>query len=158
MTQQTSDDRGPGVIARPPLIYLGFLAGGLALDVFWPSRIFGAPFGVGLGAVVVVLGAALLAWAAATFRGAGTPVQTSRPTATLVTDGPYRFSRNPIYVALSLVHAGIALLTDSAWALVLLAPALAIVRLGVVAREETYLAHRFGDTYAAYRARVRRWL
>jgi protein-S-isoprenylcysteine O-methyltransferase Ste14 len=65
---------------------------------------------------------------------------------------------NPIYIALALIHVGLALLADSAWALVLLAPALAIVRLGVIAPEEAYLATRFGDAFAAYTARVRRWL
>jgi protein-S-isoprenylcysteine O-methyltransferase Ste14 len=158
MTLKGPDDRIPGVIARPPLIYLGFLSGGLALDVFWPSRIFATPLGIVVGVVVVALGAGLLAWSVATFRRAGTPVQTRRPTAVLVTAGPYRFSRNPIYIALALIHVGLALLADSAWALVLLAPALAIVRLGVIAPEEAYLATRFGDAFAAYTARVRRWL
>jgi protein-S-isoprenylcysteine O-methyltransferase Ste14 len=92
------------------------------------------------------------------FRRAGTPVCTNRPTTALVTVGIYRRTRNPMYVALTLLYAGIALAADSFWALALLAPLLLLMRYGVIAREERYLAREFGARYLEYRAAVRRWL
>ena len=75
-----------------------------------------------------------------------------------VDSGLYRYSRNPIYLGLSTIHLGVAVADNNAWLPILLVPVLAILRLGVVAREETYLARKFGPQYVAYKARVRRWL
>ena len=79
-------------------------------------------------------------------------------TAVLINEGPYRFSRNPIYVGFAITYAGLAIAMDSALALFLLLPCLAVVDQFVIAREERYLAARFGADYDAYRNRVRRWL
>jgi protein-S-isoprenylcysteine O-methyltransferase Ste14 len=85
-------------------------------------------------------------------------VPTWMPTTALVTGGPYRISRNPIYLALTLVYLGLALAWGSLWPVVLLAPLLIVMRYGVIGREERYLEARFGDAYRAYRAAVRRWI
>src|SRR5262249_58668392 len=92
------------------------------------------------------------------FRKARTNVETWKPTTALVTDGIYARSRNPIYVALVLLFAAIAVLANSAWLGLLLLLYVAVLRVGVIAREEGYLQRKFGDAYRAYRARVRRWL
>jgi protein-S-isoprenylcysteine O-methyltransferase Ste14 len=81
-----------------------------------------------------------------------------QPTAALVTEGPFRYSRNPIYVALTLLYLGVALLINALWILLLVVPAVLVLRYGVIAREEAYLAWKFGDTYRQYTAQVRRWL
>lgn len=148
----------PGVIAPPPLIYLGFLVVGLALDYLWPV----APVAEGArypaGFALIAVGLVMFALAVREFFKAGTSVETRKPTSAIVTRGPFRLSRNPIYVALSLVYAGIGFAVDSAWVLALLAPALVVMRYGVVAREERYLERKFGEEYLRYKASVRRWL
>jgi protein-S-isoprenylcysteine O-methyltransferase Ste14 len=148
-----------GVVARPPLLYLGFLLAGIALDrvVPLPAPGAGGPR-YGAGALLVLAGVALMAAGIRRFRAAGTNVQTTQPTTALATDGPYRWSRNPLYVSLTLFYAGIAMAAGSVWALVGLVPLLAIMRWGVIAREEAYLERKFGAAYRAYKARVRRWL
>jgi protein-S-isoprenylcysteine O-methyltransferase Ste14 len=89
---------------------------------------------------------------------AHTPVDPTKPTTALVTEGPFRYSRNPIYVALTLLYLGGAFLVNALWILLLVVPALVVLRYGVIAREEAYLARKFGTAYHQYTAQVRRWL
>jgi protein-S-isoprenylcysteine O-methyltransferase Ste14 len=105
-----------------------------------------------------VLAGCLAGWCFGLFRRAGTNVPTHKPSTAIVTDGPYRFSRNPIYIALTTLSAGIAIWVNSWWMLALLVPTFVIMNIGVVDREERYLAAKFGDEYLSYKARVRRWL
>ncbi len=93
-----------------------------------------------------------------TFRAAGTPVPGHRPTTTIVRTGPYRFSRNPIYLSFSLLQLGLALWIDSLWLIVTLLPAVALMAFVVIPREEQYLEARFPLAYPSYKASVRRWL
>lgn len=151
-----------GVIAPPPLIFIGFLVVGLGLSVVRPLPIVGGALPIGvrvaLGAAFMLAGIALAVAGFLVFRRAGTDVRPDRPSTALVTTGPFGWSRNPLYLSQSLVYIGIALAADSAWALALLVPTLIVIRYGVIAHEEAYLERRFGDTYRRYRARVRRWL
>ncbi len=155
-----SDGDTPGVIAPPPLLFFGALAVGLALDFGLLRTPTGLPRAVrlGAGAVMAVSAAALAAGALGRFCRAGTAVEPWRPSTAMVTDGVYRFTRNPMYLAMALVYLGAALATDSALALALLPPLLVAVQVGVVLREERYLERKFGDDYRRYRASVRRWL
>ncbi len=89
---------------------------------------------------------------------AGTNVNPREPTTALVVSGPFRFSRNPLYVALTLMYAGLAVVANAFWVLVLLVPVLLVLHSGVVRREERYLEAKFGEAYRQYRARVRRYL
>jgi len=89
---------------------------------------------------------------------AHTSVDPVKPTTALVTEGPYRYSRNPIYVALTLLYLGVAFLVNALWILLLVVPVLLVMRYGVIAREEAYLTRKFGDAYRQYTAQVRRWL
>ncbi len=151
-----------GVLISPPVLYLGALGLGFGLDAALPIRF--APSGLddglqyGLGGALIAVAGTLAATAMRQFRRAGTNVPTYRPTTALVTRGVYALSRNPIYVALSLLMAGIAVTTDRVWILIWLVPVLAIMRFGVIAREERYLERKFGAPYRAYKVRVRRWL
>ena len=152
------EDR-PDVIARPPFLYLAALVLGIGLDLLWPATVGLEPSLLySVAGALVAAGGALVALAARRFRAVGTNVPTNRPTTALVTDGPYRVSRNPIYIALSSFYVGLALFADSPWALALLAPLLVVMRYGVIAREEAYLARKFGAAYLGYKASVRRWL
>ena len=92
------------------------------------------------------------------FAAAGTSVPTVRPSTALVTTGIYAWTRNPIYLGLTAIYAGLAIASNAWWAVLLLLPVLVILQVGVVSREERYLERRFGDAYRDYRTRVRRWL
>ncbi|WP_375458157.1 methyltransferase family protein [uncultured Enterovirga sp.] len=149
----------PGVIAPPPLIFLGFLALGILLDV-------ATDLGTRIPLWFRVAAAILLAWASIKlildcmrrFRKAGTRVEPWQPSTALVADGPYGRSRNPIYVAMALGYLAIAFAFNSIFALLLLPGAIAVVHYGVILREERYLEAKFGDPYRRYKAQVRRWL
>jgi len=110
------------------------------------------------GALLVLLAIGLFLFAVRTFQAAGTPVPGNRPTKTIVRTGPYRFSRNPIYLTFSLLQLGIALWVNSLWLVVTLVVAVAVMSLVVIPREERYLEARFPSEYPPYKASVRRWL
>jgi protein-S-isoprenylcysteine O-methyltransferase Ste14 len=112
----------------------------------------------GSGGAVFSVALTLAAWAIATLTQAGSNVPTGTPTTTIVDAGPYRFTRNPIYLGMIVGLIGLAMAFDSLWPLVALVPFAPVIRYGVVAREEAYLERKFGDVYRRYRSRVRRWL
>lgn len=145
-------------IVRPPFVYLFAIVLGLALHFAWPAVLVSNPLNMLLGGTAVLMAVALFFYAVRTFRIAGTPVPGSRPTKTIVRTGPYRWSRNPIYLAFSLFQLGLALWIDSLWLLLTLIPALALISLVVIPREEQYLETHFPADYLAYKASVRRWL
>ena len=144
---------------RPPLVYLGSILLGLLLHLAWPlPPLVRHPVGALIGAGVVLMAVGLFITAVRTFRAAGTPVPGNRPTTTIVRTGPYRFSRNPIYLAFSALQVGIALCVGSLWLLITLVPALALMSFWVIPREERYLEARFSSEYLSYKSSVRRWL
>jgi len=110
------------------------------------------------GFIFVALGLALGILAIRRFRLAGTSVVPGEPSTALVVDGPYRFTRNPIYIGFILLYFGLAIILTSVWVLALLVPVLIVLQRGVVEREEVYLQRQFGDAYRKYQARVPRWL
>jgi len=156
---ETGSD-SPGVIAPPPVIYLGFLALGAILEAVIPMPFPPALSGLSspVAVALLVCGLAVTIVGAHRLRAAGTNIPTSLPTTALVAEGPYRWSRNPLYLAMTLFYAGIAILAESLWTLVLLGPLLMVMTYAVIRREESYLEGKFGDTYRAYKSRVRRWI
>ena len=148
----------PGVVARPPLIYLCSILIGLALQFVWPLKVLPAALEATLGGSLMLVAIVLFTLSVREFLAAGTAIQTQRPTTTILRTGPYRFSRNPIYVSFTLLYIGIGVWVNSAWLLGMLIPTLIVVSYGVIAREERYLAQKFGDKYLRYKASVRRWL
>ena len=162
----------PGVIAPPPLIYIGFLLAGWVVFRFANPAVVGSDvaswlsLGFGLEtqtrrivSLPLIIGGLLLDGAAAGyFRRLGTPHEPWKPTTALGTDGLYRFSRNPIYLGFAITYVGLAIAMDSVLVLLLLIPCLIVVDRFVIQREERYLSAKFGADYDAYRARVRRWL
>jgi protein-S-isoprenylcysteine O-methyltransferase Ste14 len=145
-------------IVRPPLVYLGAIVLGLLLHLVWPVRLVSHAVSVPLGGTVVLVAVALFIYAVRTFGAAGTPVPGNRATTTIVRTGPYRWSRNPIYLAFSLLQLGVAFWVNSLWLLVTLIPAVALMSFVVIPREERYLETRFPSDYLSYKASVRRWL
>ncbi|MBX5461540.1 MAG: isoprenylcysteine carboxylmethyltransferase family protein [Steroidobacteraceae bacterium] len=145
-------------LMRPPFIYLLAIFLGLLLHFAWPLRVAPRAVSTPLGIAAVIVAVALFLYAARTFRIAGTPVPGNRPTTTIVRTGPYRWSRNPIYLSFSLLQLGIALWVNTVWLLVTLVPAVALMSFVVIPREERYLESRFPSEYLPYKASVRRWL
>lgn len=162
----------PGVLAPPPVIYLSFLFAGWALTQLgarpeaaaagldWLSAGFGLEMETRRGlALTLILGGLLLdGMAGGLFRRRGTAVEPWKPSTVLIVEGPYRFSRNPIYVGFAVTYAGLAVAMNSWIALILLAPCLFVIDRFVIQREERYLSLKFGAAYDAYRQQVRRWL
>jgi protein-S-isoprenylcysteine O-methyltransferase Ste14 len=147
------------VIIRPPIAWAVAVLAGLALNSLMPLPFVPAVVPAGwLGAIVFAIALALVAWAIATITWAGSNVPANRPTTTVVDTGPYRFTRNPIYLGMVLGLIGLSIAFDSLWLLLTLVPFALVIRYGVVAHEEAYLERKFGDVYRRYRTRVRRWL
>jgi protein-S-isoprenylcysteine O-methyltransferase Ste14 len=143
---------------RPPLVYLGAIALGIVIHFFWPVHVVPRSLGTTVGVILTAVAVTLFVSAVRTFRAAGTPVPGNEPTTTIVRTGPYRFSRNPIYLAFSLFQLGLALWVNSLGMLITLVPAVAIMSFVVIPREERYLEARFPAQYLPYKASVRRWL
>jgi protein-S-isoprenylcysteine O-methyltransferase Ste14 len=154
-----ADERdNPGIKVPPPLIYLVPLLLGLMLDR--RRRLPFLPRGVarGLGLSLLGGGAVFNAWFLLTIRKTDVPIRTDRPVPRLTTEGPFRYSRNPSYLALAMIYAGIASLRNSLWAILLLPLVLYVMQREVIGREERYLERAFGEEYLSYKARVRRWV
>ena len=149
-----------GIPVPPPLVLLIALGFGLTLDTVaplglpwlarWPAR----------AAAIVIAGVAVAIgrWQVATFRQLRTPIPTWLPTKALATTGPYRFSRNPDYVAQALLYLALSLAFGGWWSLFAFVPTIVAIRYGVISQEERYLEERFGEEYRAYKRRVRRWV
>jgi protein-S-isoprenylcysteine O-methyltransferase Ste14 len=149
------------VAIRPPFLFLGALAIGCLLSLIVPiGPGLGEANGTALatGLAFVLAGFALAAGSARAFHLAGTSVVPGEPSTALVTYGPYKITRNPIYIGFILVYFGLAIVLTSAWVLLLLVPVLVILQRGVVEREEVYLEGQFGAAYRKYKAKVPRWL
>ena len=150
----------PGVIVFPPLLYVGTLLVGVGLNWVWPAPFLmgGATWARWAGGALILASGFVAHWASRTMREAGTNVLPSKPALTLVTNGPFRFTRNPLYVMNALVYLGLTLILNSAWLLGLFVPMLLVIYWGIIRREERYLEAKFGEAYLAYKARVRRWI
>lgn len=145
------------VVAPPPLIYGLPLLAGLLLQHFFSRAVLPASWASMLGPVLMLLGLIGLP-AIIAFRRAGTHPQPWRPVMALVVTGPYRLTRNPMYLGFTFLYLGVSLWVNTLWPLLALPVILLTMQWGVILREEAYLERRFGDEYRAYRARVRRWL
>jgi protein-S-isoprenylcysteine O-methyltransferase Ste14 len=146
----------PGIRLPPPLIYLVPLAAGLVLDRRLHLPFLGRRVARGLGWSLLGGGAVLNAWFLLRIRKADVPIRTDKPVPRLTTEGPFGYSRNPSYLALALIYAGIASLRNSLWAMLLLPPVVMVMQREVIGREERYLERAFGEEYLAYKAQVRR--
>jgi protein-S-isoprenylcysteine O-methyltransferase Ste14 len=157
LQQPTADVANAGLI-RPPFVYLASIGLGLLFHWFWPMPLLPASITVPIGVVAVLVASALFISATRALRRAGTPIPGDRPTTTIVRTGPYRLSRNPIYLAFTLFQIGLAACANSLGLMLTLLPALALMELVVIPREERYLEARFPSEYLPYKRAVRRWL
>src|SRR5215207_1444345 len=156
--RMADDQDNPGGRVPPPLTYLLTLLLGLVLD-----RRFHVPFlpqGAArvLGWPLVGGGMALTTWFIRTMRGADTTLDVNKPVSSLVQDGPFRYSRNPGYLSLAMIYAGIAIVRNALWAFLFLPLLLLVTQRELIEREERYLERTFGEEYLVYKRRVRRWV
>jgi len=153
--QPTKGGPNPGLL-RPPIIFLCAILLGIALNSAW--RLHFLPGNVGLlGPLITVCAVLLFLLSYREFRAAGTSVRGSERTSTIVQTGPYGFSRNPIYLAFILFVLGLSMWLNNLWLLVTLVPAVGVIAMVVIPREERFLERNFNDQYSSYKARVRRW-
>jgi protein-S-isoprenylcysteine O-methyltransferase Ste14 len=150
----------PGVIALPPLIFIGFLVAAAVLEAIVPLPVLTA-YAVArylVGGALAACGFVLIGMGTRRFAAAGTNVPPNLPTTALVVDGIYARTRNPLYLGSTLVYLGLSVAAGSLWAILLMVPLLWVINAGVIVREERYLERKFGDAYRTYKARVRRWV
>ncbi len=157
MISERSKD-SPEVISYPPVVYFSAFGVGALLNWLVPLRSYACESSHIAGGIMGLIGTALGLWGVYAFHRAGTAVRPRRPVTALVTDGPFRYSRNPLYVGMTIIYLGMTLSLGSWWPLATLIPALAMVHWRIVLREEQFLENRFGENYRAYKANVRRWI
>ncbi|WP_237067983.1 methyltransferase family protein [Microbulbifer guangxiensis] len=147
------------VIALPPLIYAAFVLLAVGLQWLYPLSMGSrSTWQWTIGAILLTAGALLALWGKLTLDRAKTCVHPGGSTRTIVTTGPYRLSRNPLYLALTLIYLGVTALLNTAWPLILSPLLLWLMHAGVVRREERYLERKFGEEYRRYLRQVRRYL
>lgn len=151
-------DDTASVLVFPPVLLGGTMVLGLVLDRLWPVPVLPPAASVVVGVTLFALAGALARSAQRALRRVGTNTSPHLPTLALATDGPYRRTRNPLYIAGLAVCVGVACLVNGVAAFLVVVPAAIVLHRGVVLREERYLEARFGEAYRAYRGRVRRWL
>jgi protein-S-isoprenylcysteine O-methyltransferase Ste14 len=149
---------GPGVRIPVPFIHLTFIGVALLLRGQQPLPLARPELAMGLGVAIVLSWSVLSFVASWEFLRANTSMLPFRPSRSLITRGPYRFSRNPIYLSLVLIHVGIGLWLSSGWLVASVLPCIPIVERWVIRPEERYLEQRFGARYRLYFERVRRWM
>ena len=154
-----NDNDNPGVIAFPPLILL-VSAGISTLVHFFLVRLPIMSYRASLvcGIVLIILAPTLALSAVVTMKKAGTNVNPAEPALTIVRGGPYRFTRNPMYLALCLLQVALGFFLDDWIALLFVVPLALIMHYGVILREESYLTKKFGEPYLELKRDVRRWL
>jgi protein-S-isoprenylcysteine O-methyltransferase Ste14 len=147
-----------GVHVPPPLFYVAAIAVGAGLRRYLPLAIGGNAARLVAAWTFVALFAAIVGWSFLNFARRRTTIIPNKPANVLVIEGPYRFTRNPMYLGLACLTAGVGLWLNTWWVLILLVPAVVAIDRLVIAREEAYLRRRFGAAYDAFTSRVRRWI
>ena len=148
----------PDVKIIPPLVYLAGIVIGFLATIWMPTKVVTNSVAWTVGGIFIFCGAVLTGSAILKFKDMGTTVRPDRAASTLVIAGPYKISRNPMYLGLALVYLGIAIAGQSVWALILLPVVLAIIQRRAIEPEEAFLERRFGSNYIGYKEMVRRWL
>ena len=156
MSDEAQDN--PGVIAPPPLIYAGALVAGLLANRRYHIPFLPRPLARTLGPSLVVGGLAIGFLGSREMRLAETNLDPRKPATTVVTEGPFRFTRNPLYLSMTMIYVGILALANALPPVLLLPVVQHLMRRGVIEREERYLERKFGDEYLEYKVKAPRWI
>lgn len=157
MANNSTPDRA-NVIAFPPLLFGGTLVVGVLLRFLFPTPLLPAQTALLIGAAFVLIGLPILLLAFRQMIRNKTTIHPAGTTTTIVSNGLYAYTRNPMYLALTLLYIGVSIMMNAYWGLLLLVPLLILVQKGIIEREERYLTQKFGEEYIRYRSGVRRWL
>ncbi|TDJ21986.1 MAG: isoprenylcysteine carboxylmethyltransferase family protein [Gammaproteobacteria bacterium] len=157
-TNIDQDEKGANVKFPPPLVFIGAILLGYAMDYLLPLKIGDTIVIMIAGLMMVLIALIVIVLAILTFRRANTSVEPWRPTSAIITGGVFGISRNPIYLAFCWATIGIGLILNSWWVVLGFIPAAALITVFVIVREEAYLEDKFAEEYRRYRSRVRRWL
>lgn len=147
-----------GAIASPALVYPIPLLSGLILQHVYPIQLLSYPFTWGIGSLLLLIGIILGTWAVKTFINEGTNIDIHKPALKIIEKGPYKITRNPMYLSLTIFYFSIAFFSNAAWIILIWPIPLLIIQLGVIKREERYLEKKFGSKYLTYKKKVRRWI
>ncbi len=158
MSKSSSENDWSGIIVPPPIVYLVCLVAGLGLDYFWPIPLLPQAIQFVVGFTIIVSSFLLIGLSLRIFRRSGTPIDYRKSTTGIISTGPFAYSRNPVYVSMTMLMGGIAIAVDSPWILAMAVPAVLIIHNFVILREEAFLERKFGDDYRRYKAAVRRWI
>ena len=148
----------PRIKVPPPVIYMSALLIGVGLNRLWPSSLLPSFWAYTAGTVLIITSILIMPPVLLRFRRAGTPFDVRKAASALITDGPYRVSRNPTYVSLTILYVGLGVIFNNGWVLLLIVPVSLIMDLWVIRREERHLKEKFGKKYLQYKSAVRRWL
>jgi protein-S-isoprenylcysteine O-methyltransferase Ste14 len=149
---------GPNVRVHPPVIYGISILSGIVLNNYWPLTL---PYGIHghlYGSIIIAIAILIAGFSILKFHRASTDVRPDKPDTALITSGPYRYTRNPLYIVLTLTQVTVALWFNNAWVLILVIPSIIAITHYAIIREECYLEKTFGQDYLDYKLRVRRWL
>jgi len=156
MSKINSD--APNVKIIPPLVYLAGIVIGFLANIWMPIKVVPNLVAWAVGGILIFCGAVFTGFALLKFRDVGTTVRPDRAANTLVIAGPYKITRNPMYLGMAVFYFGIAVLDQWIWALILLPVVLIVIQRGAIEPEEAFLEQRFGANYISYKEKVRRWL
>ncbi len=157
-SEQAPENDNPGVIALPPLIFLVFLALGVLIHNIFPLHFIHGPLRNIVGAIFLAYSALISGLAILQMRRAGTNIDVRKPSTAIVTDGIFRYTRNPMYLSMALILIAISVLISNIWILILTPAFIIVIQKGVIEREERYLEGKFGTDYTSYKKNTHRWI
>ena len=152
------DKDSSGVTIPPPIVYFVCILIGLGLNYFWSFSFFPQSIQGPIGYTIIALSILLFGLILREFSKSNTSTDYRKSTATIISSGPFYYSRNPVYLSLTMLNIGIAFVVDSFWIIIMTIPAVLIIHYAVILKEETYLIKKFGDEYRRYMSSVRRWI
>ncbi|NOQ94452.1 MAG: isoprenylcysteine carboxylmethyltransferase family protein [Methylophaga sp.] len=153
------EDKGSsGVIIPPPIVYFVCILIGIGLNYLWPFSFFPQSIQDPIGYSIIALSILLFGLVLREFSKSGTSTDYRKSTVAIISTGPFCYSRNPIYLSLTMLNIGVAFVVGSFWVIIMTIPAVLIVHYAVILKEEAYLIKKFGDEYHCYMNSVRRWI
>lgn len=147
-----------GVVVPPPVVYLICVMAGLGLDYLWPLPFLPQTIQFAVGFSIIAVSFVVFGLALREFSRSKTAIDPRKPTTAIISTGPFGYSRNPVYVSMTMLVLGIAIAVDSLWIFVMVIPAVVVIQYFVILKEEAYLERKFGDEYERYKSAVRRWV
>jgi protein-S-isoprenylcysteine O-methyltransferase Ste14 len=156
--EPTRDNDNPGVITLPPFIFIAFLGVGVILHNIFPLHFIQGPIRNIVGAIFLAYSVLVASLAIFQMRRAGTNIDVRKPSTTIVSNGIYRYTRNPMYLSMALLLIAVSVLISNIWILILTPVFIIVIQKGVIEREERYLEGKFGTEYTSYKKSTRRWI